>query len=597
MNNKQKRRVIACSIIVALLVAIWGVNPTDAPRTASSATAAYLNTLGPNVYQVSSLEDLWGMKAAIEGRKIDIVSLTGNNNSPTTIATYDYSNDPHPDATYILTSDIGPSTGPAVHLGAIAGNANAWEPISEFNGTLIGGGHTIKDLTSICIDRRDVYGSGLFASLNGANVEDLNLDNCKFAYNSVSQNYTITSGTTITNMAVFAGTIKDSTVMNVTMTNCEVDPQLPSGVSIDGAGIFAGEIDTTSCRISGIRIASSCSIGANNFGQNAPVSVTNRGTADALAVAGVIGPSPSPSPSVSPSPSPSSSPTPTASVTPTPSTTPAPPAVGDIITNSNANYQVVKGGAVAYAGPTTTKTSSSEITIPDTITTDGGTTLRVTRVLANAFKNAKNITTVRLGKYVEVVEKGAFQNCTSLKRFISSPALRIIEKNAFLDCKKLAAIKLPKTIEYLGEGCFKNCIAMKTAELGVSKKALAASVSDPVQAASAVMQAVEMLEDVIDLQIADVLKVTISASVFQNCANLRKVIINCQVQTIGNLAFSRCSKLSAIVVYSKILKTVGKKALTGVHHCKISVPKIKLKPYKKLFKNRGQGKKVVMAKL
>lgn len=91
--------------------------------------------------------------------------------------------------------------------------------------------------------------------------------------------------------------------------------------------------------------------------------------------------------------------------------------------------------------------------------------------------------------------------------------------------------------------------------------------------------------------------ITIGANVFQSCANLRSVTINVQVEVIGNSAFSNCTKLTSIKVYSTVLKTVGNKALKGVHDCRIGVVKIRLKKYRTLFKNRGQGKKVVVTKM
>jgi len=51
-----------------------------------------------------------------------------------------------------------------------------------------------------------------------------------------------------------------------------------------------------------------------------------------------------------------------------------------------------------------------------------------------------------------------------------------------------------------------------------------------------------------------------------------------------------------MLVKSLKLKKVGNKALQGVNNCKITVPPVKLKPYTTLFKNKGQGKKVVVAK-
>ena len=90
---------------------------------------------------------------------------------------------------------------------------------------------------------------------------------------------------------------------------------------------------------------------------------------------------------------------------------------------------------------------------------------------------------------------------------------------------------------------------------------------------------------------------SIGNEAFHWCKGLNSISIPDSVTWIGNSAFSKCTSLSAIVVYSKQLQTVGGQALHGVHDCKISVYKVKLKVYKKLFKNKGQGKKVVVAKM
>ena len=95
---------------------------------------------------------------------------------------------------------------------------------------------------------------------------------------------------------------------------------------------------------------------------------------------------------------------------------------------------------------------------------------------------------------------------------------------------------------------------------------------------------------------ASAAKVVIGASALENCVKLSLVVINSQVTKIGNSTFKHCSKLRKMLVRSLKLKTVGNQALKGVNNCKISVPPVKIKPYTKLFKNKGQGKKVVIAK-
>ena len=90
---------------------------------------------------------------------------------------------------------------------------------------------------------------------------------------------------------------------------------------------------------------------------------------------------------------------------------------------------------------------------------------------------------------------------------------------------------------------------------------------------------------------------TIGNSAFENCSKLTKVTVGAGVTKIGTKAFMGCKKLKTITIKSLKLKTVGKKALSGIKsNAKVKVPKKKLKEYQKLFKGKGQGKKVKITK-
>ncbi len=66
------------------------------------------------------------------------------------------------------------------------------------------------------------------------------------------------------------------------------------------------------------------------------------------------------------------------------------------------------------------------------------------------------------------------------------------------------------------------------------------------------------------------------------------VLVGGNVTTIGNQAFSGCSKLSNLVIDSKKLKKVGKNAFKGIKNGGyIYVPAAKLSKYKKLFHKKG----------
>lgn len=90
---------------------------------------------------------------------------------------------------------------------------------------------------------------------------------------------------------------------------------------------------------------------------------------------------------------------------------------------------------------------------------------------------------------------------------------------------------------------------------------------------------------------------TIGASAFENCTKLTEVKLGRKVAKIGSRAFYGTKKLKKMTVLSKELKTIGKNALRGTKaDAKIVVPKACYKQYQKLFKGKGQGRKVKIVK-
>ena len=95
-----------------------------------------------------------------------------------------------------------------------------------------------------------------------------------------------------------------------------------------------------------------------------------------------------------------------------------------------------------------------------------------------------------------------------------------------------------------------------------------------------------------------IFKVTsIAKKALFNRSKVTSVTIGENVKTIGASAFGKCKRLSTITIRTTKLKSVGKNALNGVRaDAKIKVPSRKLKAYRKILKNRGQGRKVTIVK-
>jgi len=224
---------------------------------------------------------------------------------------------------------------------------------------------------------------------------------------------------------------------------------------------------------------------------------------------------------------------------------------------------------------------TSAVKIPATVTVDGK-EYPVTKIGKNAFAGNKHVKTVTLGSNVKTIGTGAFKGCTNLTSVKFPSKLATVGKNSFYNCKKLKKASLPVTTKKIGIAAFKNCKALKQFVVGKKlrqkKGALPAGGQEIRYGASSV-------------------KLDISASAFENCVSLRQMVINSLVRRIGNSALKNCKSLRSLIVNSEILKEVAKRALKGVHNCKISVPSMKLKPYSVLFKNKGQGKKVIVAKI
>ena len=134
---------------------------------------------------------------------------------------------------------------------------------------------------------------------------------------------------------------------------------------------------------------------------------------------------------------------------------------------------------------------------------------------------------------------------------------------------KVTKVKIPKTVKISGK-------AFKVTAIGSSafkdnKKITSVEIGDNVKA--------------------------IGVSAFEGCTKLSKATLGKGISEMSGNAFKNCKKLGIITIKSTKLKKVGRNALKGIKPtAKIKVPSKKLSAYKKLFKNKGQGRKVKIVK-
>ncbi len=133
------------------------------------------------------------------------------------------------------------------------------------------------------------------------------------------------------------------------------------------------------------------------------------------------------------------------------------PQKGDILSEAEASYKVIKGGltggTVSFTG---TRSSKTHIIIPDTVTIDD-ITYKVTAIVDNALKNNRKVTKVTIGKYVAAIGKRALSGCTKLKAITIGSGVRTIGAEAFQGCKKLKTLTVTsKKLTKVGKNALKG---------------------------------------------------------------------------------------------------------------------------------------------
>lgn len=212
---------------------------------------------------------------------------------------------------------------------------------------------------------------------------------------------------------------------------------------------------------------------------------------------------------------------------------------------------------------------------PTVTVRDGNTLLTAGTDYTVAYQNNKNAGMARAiitgkGNYKGTVTKTftiAVKKNTSHK--VGSFQYKVTGTSAAsltaIKSSKVTKVKVPKTVK-IGGKTFK-VTAIGSNAFKKNKKITTVEISDNVK--------------------------TVGTGAFESCAKLSKVTVGKNVTEIGKNAFKNCKKLGNITIKSTKLKKVGANALRGIKsNAKIKVPAKKLSAYQKLFKNKGQGKKV-----
>lgn len=173
----------------------------------------------------------------------------------------------------------------------------------------------------------------------------------------------------------------------------------------------------------------------------------------------------------------------------------------------------------------------------------------MTEIAANAFKDNKNLSGVKLPETITSIGESAFSDCSSLKTINFPSSLTEIGESAFQLCIKLEKADLSQTkMREISANSFYNCSSLKTVALSQSILAIQPS-------AFSSCSSLEEINLPYNLQ-------GIATYAFAECRALKNVTLNEKITKILAMVFYNCTSLEKISFPSSI-KTIGHNAFTG----------------------------------
>ena len=206
----------------------------------------------------------------------------------------------------------------------------------------------------------------------------------------------------------------------------------------------------------------------------------------------------------------------------------------------------------------------------------------VTSIVAGAFNNCTELTSVTIPESINEIGEGAFNNCTGLKSITIPKNVTTIAAGAFNNCTELSSVTIPESVKEIRNGAFQGCTSLKsitipnnvttignTAFSGCTNLSNAYFNAENCAMTTAFnnmgsIKEVSFGNDVTSIPealfsgcsaIGSIIipnnVVTIEASAFENCTKLKELTIGANCNSIGENAFSGCSRLIDITCYAE----------------------------------------------
>lgn len=158
----------------------------------------------------------------------------------------------------------------------------------------------------------------------------------------------------------------------------------------------------------------------------------------------------------------------------------------------------------------------------------------------NAFKDAKELVSIKLPATIKKISSNSFSNCHKLINIDIPKSVTIIDDEAFSGCEKMVLSKLHDGLIKIGNSAFSKCqnitfdLPKTVSEIGED----------------AFVECINIASITIPDNITE-----IKAGTFSSCVQLEKVFLSNKLRDIGISAFKRCSQLET-VIFPESLKNI-----------------------------------------
>ena len=164
-----------------------------------------------------------------------------------------------------------------------------------------------------------------------------------------------------------------------------------------------------------------------------------------------------------------------------------------------------------------------------------------------AFADCTQISTITLANGLVSIGKFAFKNCFALTELTIPSSVTEIREKAFYGCSSLTEITIPDDVTSLKGGLFYECTALEK----ITVPFIGLSNSNG-RALNFYFNSQSVPASVSEVTITNA--TALASEAFDGCSNLRKITLDCNLETIGQYAFRGCSSLEELTLPSTLTR-------------------------------------------